>query len=872
MGETTGRVLIVIISLAVAACQSLPNVDREECGNLVLDRDEDCDGTSQFGDNTACGEPETENECAYICDAENAIVCPQGWACGSDQRCRRHSGLFEPAEGSPHRFDVDTFAFADLNGDGKLDVIGQDLADLRVLFGDDEADFETEFTIASGLARGPMTIGEFTSDGRADVVLPLVEGVSVFTGGADDSLQPVLFAPFSLDDTFGPEDVLVVVPFESVPEPANSLSEVLVLIDAYSDSGAYEGSLMAFFDDNGGAVALPGNARAAQLAGRVPVADVDGDAQGRSELVLAFTGARSLWVYTSSGGGATPLTPVLLQEVSLGTREVRDGAHFGDFDGDGDLDIIVSVSDAGSHKVMVSLNNGAGTFGVPSVQPVFNRAFGSPFPLAVANIDGTPHADYVFPEAIYLARRMDGGVGAPESLQSVAATQAVLWRQAVVGDFNGDGRLDVATSFEEEDGIDVFINSDTLYPNRFRVGTTDQAKQLRVGDFDGDLKDDIAFLQRHQGEAADGVYVVYGGSDGPGEDAVSMGELGGIESFEVVLGQTLFTDGISDLYVITRTGPSGEFRNVALLQGSSARRLASPYILNTGIGGGIQPDIPLQVFVGQFTGDSVPDIVAIADVLGNDATMRDFRLWALPGAMGDGGLKTEQITYLDIKGSDFEAECAAWTNGDLDGDGIEEIIAIDGGSDCGNRDFARAPRLLIGRNPGGMNGAFEKTIVDMTSDLRGIAELSLIDLDNDGDVDVLARFVGDPQSIDPSDFTISKGGLMVLWNEQGSISVDNYATIELPSGAVLLGAAAAKLSTATEPSLIAVTIEGVYTSALDTGANDYAAPTLSPLAGGTGRIQVGDLNNDGLDDIAYVVNRDVEVLLGQPAEPLGASQ
>lgn len=873
MGETTWRALVAAIALAAVACQNLPDVRAEECGNLVLDFDEDCDGSSQFGDGTACGEPNTANECAYICDADNGVSCPDGWVCGGDQRCRRHSGSFEQAAGSPHRFDVDDFAIGDVNGDGHLDVIGQELGDLRVLFGDDAGGLETEYTTASGLAQGPMTVGNFTNDGRSDVVLPLIEGVSVFLGANDDSLEPVLFAPFSLDSQFGPEDVLAILPFESVPEPISSPTEMLLLVDAYDDTGAYEGSIMAFFSDNGGAAGLPGGHKLSELAGRVPVADVDADALGRSELALAFKGASSVWLYTSTGGlGASPLTPFLLQQVSLGSRQVRDGALFGDFDGDGDLDLIVSVSDAGTHKVMVSLNDGAGSFGPATLQPIFNRGFGSPFPLAVGNFDGSPHADYVYPEAIYLAGRQDGAQsGIPDTLLEVAQTQAVRWNEAVFGDFNGDGRMDIAASFVDETGVDVFINSDTLYPNRFRVATTDQAKLLRVGDFDGDLMADVAFVQRRQGETADGIYVVYGGPDGPGTDAVSMGKLGGVESFEVALAQTFFLDGISDLYVISRTGPQGSSRSIALLQGSSARRLSSPFTLTTG-GDGVQPDIPFHVFVGQFDMGEAPDIVAIADIIGSDPTARDYRLWALPGAMGEGGLKTEQVTSLDINGTDFDAACAAWTSGDLDGDGVDEIIGVDGSSDCPNRDFDGAPHLIIGRNSGGGAGAFEKTIVDLGGDLRGIAELTLLDLDNDGDLDVLARFVGDPTTIDAADFTISKGGLMVLWNDQGSLDSSGTTVVSLSSGAVVLGAAAARLSTAAEPSLIVVTIEGVYTSTLDPDSTTYATPTLTELAGGTGRIAVGDLDNDGLDDIAYVVNRDLVVMLGKPAEPLGASQ
>jgi len=874
MGEALRCVgFVVALVVCSAGCVDLADVESQECGNLVLEADEDCDGTSAFGDDTACGAPDTQNECAYVCDPAESTICPEGWGCGSDLRCRRHSGEFVAAGNSPYRFDVDDFAIGDVDGDGHLDLIGQDLGDLKVRFGDEDGDFATEYVKSSGIVRGNVAFGQFSDDNRTDVVLPLVEGISVFLGSSDETLEPVLFSPFSLDEVFGPEDFLRILPVESIPEPISSPTELILIVDAYTEAGIYEGSLMTFFGDDSPPIGLPGSHRAEDLVGRVPIANVDSDPIGRNEFALAFGGAASVWVYTSVNGlGALPLALQVMHVIPLGTRRVRDGAHFGDFDGDGDLDVIISVDDNGNEEVMVSLNQGGGVFGLPAIQPIFQRGFGSPFPLAVGALDSDAHADYAYPEAIYLSGRMDSQIGTPDVLLGVAQTQGAFWSEAVFGDFNGDGMTDVAASFIEEDGVDLFINSATLFLNRFRVGTTDNPNNLRVGDFDGDTIGDVAFLQRSPGAAGDTVHVIFGGTDGPSTDAVSMGQLGSVETFEAIIGQTFLIDGISDLFVVSRSGPDGLSRNIALLQGSSAQHLSSPFTLVAGVEDN-EPDIPFQVFTGQFTNDSVRDVVAIADVVGNASSSdRKFRLWALPGASGDGSIKTELVTFLDIAGQDFEAECAVWTSGDLDGDGIDEIVGVDGSSSCPNRNFARQPRLFIGANAGAGTGVFNSSIRDVGGSLRGVEELSLIDLDNDGDLDLLARMVGDPATIDVVDFTIDNGGLMVVWNRDGVLNPDDFATVEITNGAVLVGAAAAVTKVANVPTLLAVTIDGVYLAELASGAESYGNPTLTNLGGGTGRIQVGDLNKDGLDDVAYVVNREMQVMLGKAAPPLGAEQ
>src|SRR5271157_1234108 len=113
-----------------------------------------------------------------------------------------------------------------------------------------------------------------------------------------------------------------------------------------------------------------------------------------------------------------------------------------DFNGDGRLDL--AVANEGSHNVTVLLGNGTGGF---------TAAPGSPFPAGSSPI-------------------------------SVA-----------VGDFNGDGKPDLAIANEGGNNVTVLLGNGTggftaAPGSPFPVGT--QPESVAVGDFNGDGKPDLA--------------------------------------------------------------------------------------------------------------------------------------------------------------------------------------------------------------------------------------------------------------------------------------------------------------------------------------------------------------------------------------------
>ena len=83
--------LLIAAGLALSACEDLPKLEGDICGNGVIEKGEDCDGVG-LGEN-ACNAL-----CRLECTADRA--CPTSFGCGSDgQRGQRRGEADRGGEG-----------------------------------------------------------------------------------------------------------------------------------------------------------------------------------------------------------------------------------------------------------------------------------------------------------------------------------------------------------------------------------------------------------------------------------------------------------------------------------------------------------------------------------------------------------------------------------------------------------------------------------------------------------------------------------------------------------------------------------------------------------------------------------------------------
>src|SRR6516165_12123313 len=114
--------------IVASACADLPQIDRNTCGNFVLETGEDCD--------TPKADPYVCHACRYDC---TNTPCPVGFGCGADFVCRKPSGNFETS-GPEIAVDAKRIETADFDGDHRLDIVAETTAEFRVHYFDGRGD------------------------------------------------------------------------------------------------------------------------------------------------------------------------------------------------------------------------------------------------------------------------------------------------------------------------------------------------------------------------------------------------------------------------------------------------------------------------------------------------------------------------------------------------------------------------------------------------------------------------------------------------------------------------------------------------------------------------------------------------------------
>jgi hypothetical protein len=246
------------------------------------------------------------------------------------------------------------------------------------------------------------------------------------------------------------------------------------------------------------------------LGGIAQVADFNGD--GHADIVV-FTGDSDFMMLLGNGDGTFTQGPV------TGSSGVGTFFTVGDFNGDGIPDI--AVTGGFGLGVQILIGNGDGSFEDGSIcnEPCNGSNGNGPSYLygagldaegiAVGDFNGDGRADLAVSDMLnqtvtILTGNGDGTftVGTPVNTGMPAGSGAYQ-RQVVTGDFNGDGHTDVAVVIEwRADGDPslsvLFGNGDSTFglPSTFTAAPADAfyEEAVAVGDFFGTGKASIALL------------------------------------------------------------------------------------------------------------------------------------------------------------------------------------------------------------------------------------------------------------------------------------------------------------------------------------------------------------------------------------------
>jgi hypothetical protein len=245
---------------------------------------------------------------------------------------------------------------------------------------------------------------------------------------------------------------------------------------------------------------------------------------------IAGASTASVTVFSPAPGGGTsnvdyfetrqPFIAVGFGQSSLSTGNYPYEVVAVDLNGDGSLDLV--AIDELDLAVSVMIGNGDGTFQLPVEYPVG----GYPLTLSIGdfnddgNLDvvvGTESTDGSTADVSILLGNGDG------TFQNYRAFAVGLYPNALApGDFNGDGKLDLAVAIEPVAGVGnppelgiMLGNGDGTFQNPVYYGPFFAANGVTTGDFNRDNQLDLALA------VGTGVDILLGNGDGTFQSGVN---------------------------------------------------------------------------------------------------------------------------------------------------------------------------------------------------------------------------------------------------------------------------------------------------------------------------------------------------------------
>jgi hypothetical protein len=733
----------------------------------------------------------------------------------------RGDGSLADAAYSPTGGAALSVAVGDFNGDGQADVAAQVGGRVEVLSGRGNGTYQTAASFPAGPGGFGIVAGDFTGHGNTDVI----EGSQLLPGRADGTFG----APIDLglgDPVVGGEDDFVNPGATALADGDVNGDGKLDLVIANRNDADTQTTISVLLGHGDGtfskawSLVVSGNVESATLA------DFNGD--GKPDLLLNNDGRLLLLNGRGDGtfGAAVTLASGLFTDAPM---------YAADFNGDGKLDLAIGVN-----GLTILLGHGDGTFAAPTsydsslvtsqlVMGDFNGDGKPDFALLHSDRSGSAQTDVTL-----LFGNGDGTFRPGETISTGLENATSL----TAGDFNGDGKLDLAAA-----GVGVFLllsNGDgTFQPGQDYApaiaGDVAVLGTLIAADVNHDGRADLIVggTADAGGTNSASVQVFLGQPDGTLDagrmDLFSNGEttVGALG----VLTADVNGDGRPDLAALVQVNGSGTDSAAVLLSRGDGTFQSTTYDLGGGVYSGL--------VAGDFTGDGRFDLVA--DLGDNPSTFTTQR--AFLKGNGDGTFQPARVTFTT------SSSAGRLLAADVNGDGKLDLVKLE----------RTGAGTVIEVDLGNGDGTFQAPII--SGPFNGIDLLAFIpgfaaaDFNGDGRIDLLV--------------STTDGSVAVL---PGRGDGTFGAPITSPAGGPVLDIVAGDLNGDDKTDVMVTHPDGTVSELFGNGDGTFRTP-LTYLVGDypssnyflPGDLALADTNGDGTPDAIVGGGNGVAVLLNHPS-------